>query len=64
MASENEYGNIPSLSVHWNRLKSVGINSFLKLEDLGTKTMWPCPVYIWSLLMTVTISLGIIGLDS
>ena len=64
IASENEDGNIPSLSVHWNRLKSVGINSFFKLVELGTKFIWPCPVCIGSLLMTVTISLGIIGLLS
>ena len=64
VASENEDGNIPSLSIHWNRLKSVGINSFFKLMELGTKTIWPCPVYIGSLSMTVPISLGIIGLVS
>ena len=31
VASQNEFGNVPSVSILWNSLKSIGISSSLKV---------------------------------
>ena len=63
VAPEIEFGNISSIFIHWNSLKIVGISTFLKLWKSSALKLFELLLFVLgSILMTVSISLGVIRL--
>ena len=63
VASEIEFGNTSSIFIHWKSLKIVGISTFLKLWKSSALKLFEFLLFVLgSILMTVSISLGVIRL--
>jgi hypothetical protein len=63
VASENELGRVPSISILWNPLRRVGIRCPLKVcKNYSLNPFGPGLFLVWRLLMTAYISLGEMGL--
>ena len=58
LASQNEFGRVPSSSISWNTLGSIGISSSLKvLQNSAESPSGPGLLFVGRFLMTSSISL-------
>ena len=63
VALQNKLDSIPSVSILWNRLKSIDIaTSFKVSQNSAVNLSGPGLFFGGSLLMTASLTLGVIGL--
>ena len=60
VASQNELGSVPSVCILWEQFEEYWYQVFFEgLTEFFIKTIWSLAFFGWEILMTASISLGV-----